>query len=121
MTNLIEEIEKSQMKKDGVPSVSVGDTVCVSKVIVEGKKQRIQKYEGLVIGIQGRYSKKRINIRKFVDKIGVEKSFLIHSPLVKDIKVVSKGKVRRAKLNYLRERVGSRATKVKKKITNATT
>ena len=118
MAILIDEFEKSQMKRSGLPSISVGDKVSISKVIVEGKKKRIQKFEGIIIGIQGKLSKKKINIRKVVDKVGVEKAFLLHSPLVKDIKIISKGKVRRANLNYLRQRIGSKATKVKTKVSN---
>ncbi len=112
MSQIIEKIEKDQMKKN-LPSISVGDTVVVSKEIVEGEKKRIQKFQGLIIKMQNRYSKKTIVVRKFVDKIGVEKSFLIHSPLVKEIKVLKKGKVRRARLYYLRDRLGKKAITVK--------
>ena len=112
MSQIIEAIEKKE-KKSNLPSISVGDTVIVSKEIVEGKKKRIQKFEGLVIKKQNSNIRATIVLRKFVDKIGVEKSFLIHSPLVKKIDVISKGKVRRAKLYYLRDRLGKSATKVK--------
>ena len=108
---LVEDFEKSQMTKD-VPAISVGDTVIVHKVISEGKKQRIQKYEGIVISIQNSRSKKSITVRKIVDKIGVEKTFLIYSSLVPKIEVKKKGKPKRAKLYYLRERTGKKATYV---------
>lgn len=109
---LIQDIEKSQMKPN-VQKVNVGDKVRVSKLIVEGKKKRIQNYEGLIIKNQHSLSRESITVRKMVDGIGVEKSFLLHSPLVTEIKVVKRGKVRRARLNYLRNRVGSKATRVK--------
>lgn len=109
---LIEKIEKEQMKQN-VADFKVGDTIRVSKVIVEGKKKRIQKFEGLVTKIQGRNSRLRFTVRRVIDKIGVEKTYLLHSDLVPEIEILSKGKVRRAKLHYLRERIGSKATRVK--------
>jgi large subunit ribosomal protein L19 len=112
MSKIIEKIEKNEMRKDAA-FVHVGDTVNVSKVIVEGKKKRIQKFEGIVIKKQGRLSRESITVRKIVDKIGVEKSYLIHSPLVPSLTVVKKGKVRRARLHYLRDRIGTSATRVK--------
>ena len=112
MTNIIDEFEKKGMKSN-LPSVSVGDTVSIAKEIVEGKKKRIQKFQGIVIKMGGQKSKKSVTIRKISDKIGVEKSFLLHSPTVKDVEVKSKGKVRRAKLYYLRDRIGKKATRVK--------
>ena len=112
MSRIIEEFENKQ-KKSRLPSFSVGDTVVVSKEIVEGKKKRIQKFEGLVIKMQNKSVRQTMVVRKLVDNVGVEKSFLVHSPLVKDIKVVNRGKVRRSRLYYLRDRIGKRATKVK--------
>jgi large subunit ribosomal protein L19 len=112
MSLIIDKIEKQQMKKN-TPAVSVGDTVVVSKEIIEGAKKRIQKFQGLVIKMQNRYAKKTIVVRKFVGKIGVEKSFLIHSPLVTNVEIIKKGKVRRAKLYYLRDRLGKKAVTVK--------
>jgi large subunit ribosomal protein L19 len=111
---LITEIEKSQMK-DNVPSLNVGDTVRVAKLIVEGKKQRTQYYEGLIVKIANKYSRESITVRKICDGIGIEKSFLLHSPLVTEINVIKCGKVRRARLNYLRNRIGVKATRVKTK------
>lgn len=112
MSQIIEEIEKAQMKET-VPELNVGDTVNVSKIIVEGEKKRTQKFEGLIVKIQGRYSRTRFTVRKIIGKIGVEKTFLLHSELVPEIVVLKRGKVRRAKLNYLRERIGIKANRVK--------
>ena len=110
--SIIEEIEKKMMKKD-LPSVNVGDTVVISQEIVEGKKKRIQKFEGVVIKRQNTRQRTSVTLRKIVDKIGVEKSFMLYLPLVKNIEVTRKGKVRRARLFYLRDRVGKKATRVK--------
>ncbi|MDA1353226.1 MAG: 50S ribosomal protein L19 [bacterium] len=112
MSLTIQEIEKDQMKKN-VPSVSEGDTVVVSKIITEGKKSRIQKYEGVVLKKQNTRSRTQITVRKVVDKIGVEKTFLLHSPLVEKIEVIKRGKTRRARLYYLRKRTGKKATRIK--------
>ena len=110
----IEEFEKSQMK-ESLPEINVGDTVIVDKVIVEGKKKRIQKFEGTVILRTGIRSRDSIVVRKVVDGIGVEKTYLLHSSLVSNVTVKRKGKVRRARLYYLRDRIGSKATRIKAK------
>jgi large subunit ribosomal protein L19 len=112
MSTIIEAIEKKQMKEN-VPDLFVGDTVSVSKVIIEGKKQRIQKYEGVIVGIQGIRSRLSFTVRKIVDGIGVEKTYLLHSELVPEVKVIKRAKVRRARLNYLRSRIGTKATRLK--------
>ncbi len=115
MTNpIILEIEKSQMKENTI-ELNVGDKVKIDYLITEGKKQRIQPYEGTIIEKKGANSRLAITVRKVVDKIGVEKTFLIHSPNVANIKVLKRGKVRRAKLFYLRDRLGEKATTVKTK------
>jgi large subunit ribosomal protein L19 len=111
---LITEIEKSQMKEE-IPALKVGDTVRVANLINEGKKQRTQYYEGLIIKIQNKYSRQSITVRKICDGVGIEKSFLVHSPLVKDIAIIKQGIVRRARLHYLRNRIGVKATRVKTK------
>jgi len=110
----IEEFEKSQIAQNEFPEVSVGDTVIVHKEISEGKKTRIQRFQGLIIKKTGQHSRVSITLRKIVDGIGVEKSFLTSSPLLKNIEVVSRGKGRRARLNYLRDRKGKAALRVKK-------
>lgn len=113
MNNIIAEIEKKQ-KKTNLPSINIGDTVIVSKEITEGKKSRIQKTEGIVVKKQGgNSSRASIVVRKLVDSIGMEKSFLIHSPLITSIEVTRRGKVRRARLFYLRDRIGKKATRIK--------
>ena len=111
---LIEAIEKDQMKESAA-DIQVGDTVRVSQLIVEGKKQRTQRYEGVVIKVQNARSRQRFTVRKIVDKIGVEKAFMTHSPLVQDIEIVKRASVRRARLFYLRDRVGTKATRLKTK------
>jgi large subunit ribosomal protein L19 len=111
----IMEIEREQLKK-GVPSFKVGDTVKVFAKISEGGKERIQSFEGIVIKRQNGEHRETFTVRKLVMGIGVERTFPIHSPRVDDIKIVKKGKVRRAKLYYLRERVGSKATKVEEAV-----
>ena len=107
----IVEFEKSQMTDNAV-DVQVGDTVVVHKVIVEGKKKRIQRFQGTVIKLQGTLSRKSFTVRKIIEGVGVEKSFLLHSPLVPEIKIIKRAKVRRAKLYYLRDRVGARANRL---------
>ena len=109
---IIDQFEKSQMRDD-IPHIQIGDTVKIGKTIVEGKKSRIQYFQGTVIKMQGRLSTQSVTLRAVMDKIGVEKSFLLHSPSNKSIEVVVPGKVRRSKLYYLRDRVGTRATKIK--------
>ncbi len=112
---LIREIEASELKQEAIPEVHVGDTVVVSTTIIEGKKKRTQRYEGVVVKIQGDKNRHAFTVRRVIDRIGVEKSFLFHSPLVSEVKVTKRGKVRRARLNYLRERIGVRANRVKTK------
>jgi large subunit ribosomal protein L19 len=112
MSKTIIEFEKSQEKKS-LPSVQVGDTINVSKVIIEGKKKRIQKFEGTVVKLQGSSSRRSVTIRKIIGGVGVEKSFLLHSPLLSDIKTIRRSKVRRAKLYYLRDRIGAKANRLK--------
>lgn len=114
MSQYIEEFEKKQVVENDYPEVTVGDTVILHKEISEGKKTRIQRFQGLIIKKTGQYSRVSITLRKIVDGIGVEKSFIITSPLVKNIELVSKGKGRRARLNYLRDRKGKAALRVKK-------
>jgi len=112
--NIIEEIEKQALKQQ-LPSLHVGDKVRVANLIKEGKKERTQFYEGIIIAMKNGLSRRCITVRKIVDSIGVEKTFLLHSPLVTEIKIVKQGKVRRAKLFYLRNRIGSRATAIKER------
>jgi len=111
----IDAFEKSQLKKD-VPQFNIGDTVIVHKVIVEGKKQRTQRFQGTVIKRQGSLSRQSFTVRKTISGVGVEKLFLLHSPLVLKVEVIKKASVRRAKLYYLRDRVGAKANRLKVKV-----
>lgn len=113
MNEKIAKIEKQNMKAS-VPEFNVGDTVKVDVRVIEGKRERIQVFEGTVLKIQGTGSRKTFTVRKISSGIGVERTFPIHSPKIENITVVRQGKVRRAKLNYLRDRVG-KAAKVKEK------
>ena len=111
MKDYIAEIENAQ-KKEQLPEFGVGDTVKVSAKIIEGTRERIQVFEGTVIKVQGTGLRKTFTVRKLANGVGVEKTWPLHSPNVADVKVVRYGKVRRAKLFYLRERTG-KATRVK--------
>lgn len=112
--NRIDEITKDQLKEE-VPSFGTGDTVKVHVKIVEGGKERIQVFQGTVICQQGEGISKTFTVRKISHKVGTERIFPLHSPSIARVEIVSHGKVRRAKLYYLRERTG-KATKVKRKI-----
>ncbi|MCM1282670.1 MAG: 50S ribosomal protein L19 [Muribaculaceae bacterium] len=110
-TEIIRNIEAEQMKKE-VPEFSVGDTVKVYGKIKEGNRERIQVFEGTVIKKQGGSNRTTFTVRKISGGVGVEKTWPLHSPNVENVEVVRRGKVRRAKLYYLRDRVG-KAAKVK--------
>lgn len=106
--NLIDIIEKENLKKN-VPSFEVGDTVKVFVKVVEGDKERLQAYEGVVIARKNGSIRESFTVRRISNGIGVERTFPLHSPRIDKIEVVRKGKVRRAKLYYLRERTGKSA------------
>ena len=112
-SDLIKAFEEAQQKKE-LPEIYVGDTVRVGVRISEGNKERVQPYEGVVIAKRHGGINKTITVRRIFQGIGVERIFLVHSPQVASIKVERRGKVRRAKLFYLRERVG-KATRVKQR------
>ena len=114
MNEIIKEIEQAQLKET-VDSFKVGDTVRVHGKIKEGNRERIQIFEGTVLKIQGGSNRETFTVRKISNGVGVEKTFPIHSPNVVKVDVVRVGKVRRAKLYYLRDRVG-KASKVKEQI-----
>lgn len=114
MSNIIKEIEAAQMK-ESVEQFAVGDTVRVHGKIKEGNRERIQVFEGTVIKRQGGSNRETFTVRKNSNGVGVEKTWPLHSPNVEKIEVVRRGKVRRAKLFYLRDRVGKSA-KVKELI-----
>ena len=106
--DIIKSIEHEQLKAK-IPDLKVGNTVRVHVRIKEGNKERIQVFEGIIIKVQGAGVNKTFTVRKISYGVGVEKTFLIHSPLVEKVEVVRVGKARRAKLFYLRDRVGKAA------------
>lgn len=108
MNEIIKEIEAAQVKED-IPKFHVGDTVKVYGKIKEGNRERIQIFEGTVLKMQGGSNRATFTVRKVSNGVGVEKTWPLHSPNVEKVEVVRLGKVRRAKLTYLRQRVGKRA------------
>ncbi len=113
MNDIIKKIEDEQLRE--VAQFNIGDTVRVHNKIKEGNRERIQVFEGIVIKRQGGGNRETFTVRKNSNGVGVEKTWPIHTPLIEKIEVVRKGKVRRAKLFYLRDRVGKKA-KVKELI-----
>ena len=107
MSNVIESIERAQMRK--VPRFKAGDTVRVHFQVIEGARRRVQVYEGIVIKRQGSGARETFTVRKQSFGVGVERTFPLHSPKIEKIEVAARGDVRRAKLYYLRGRVGKRA------------
>jgi large subunit ribosomal protein L19 len=108
MNEIIREIEAAQLKAE-VPAFETGDTVRVYGKIKEGNRERVQVFEGVVLKKQGGSNRATFTVRKSSNGVGVEKTWPLHSPNVEKVEVVRKGKVRRAKLNYLRDRVGKSA------------
>ncbi|MDD7214692.1 MAG: 50S ribosomal protein L19 [Clostridia bacterium] len=106
--NIIDQIEKENLKST-VPAFNVGDTVKVSFKVIEGTKERIQAFEGIVIAKKNSGIRETFTVRRLSYGIGVERTFPVHSPKVADVKVVKRGKVRRAKLYYLRDLTGKAA------------
>lgn len=109
--DLITMIENEQLKSD-IPDFNVGDTVRVYAKVVEGARERLQAFEGFVLKIQGGGLSKTFTVRRVAYGVGVERTFPIHSPRIDRIEIIRRGKVRRAKLNYMRKRVG-KAAKIK--------
>ena len=108
MNDYIKNLEASQMK-ESVDEFNVGDTVKVHNRIKEGNKERIQIFEGTVVKRQGGSNRETFTVRKISNGVGVEKTWPLHSPNVEKVEVIRRGKVRRAKLFYLRDRVGKKA------------
>ena len=106
--DLIENIEKNYLKED-LPKFKSGDTVKVNVKVSEGNRERIQSFEGIIIAVNGVGINKTITVRKMSFGVGVERIFPVHAPIVDSLEVVRKGKVRRSKLYYLRDRVGKSA------------
>ncbi|HBU11731.1 MAG TPA: 50S ribosomal protein L19 [Clostridiales bacterium] len=113
MNDMIKAIEAQQLKTD-LPTLKIGDTVKVNVKVVEGSRERIQVFEGYLIAQRGGGISETITVRRVSYGIGVERTFPIHSPRIDSIQVVRHGKVRRAKLYYLRDRVG-KAAKIREK------
>lgn len=111
--DIIKMLEDEQLRSD-MPVFNVGDTVQVHYKVVEGTRERVQVYEGTVIKIQGGGARKTFTVRRLSYGVGVERTFPFHSPRIEKLVVTRKGKVRRAKLFYLRDRLG-KAAKVKEK------
>ena len=114
MSNIIKALEEEQMKKD-LPNFAPGDTVVVQVKVKEGERERLQAFEGVVIGIRNRGLHSAFTVRKISNGDGVERTFQTHSPMVDSIEVKRRGAVRRAKLYYLRERSGKSA-RIKEKL-----
>lgn len=108
MNEIIREIEAAQLK-EAAPEFNVGDTVKVYGKIKEGTRERIQIFEGTVLKKQGGSNRATFTVRKSSNGVGVEKTWPLHSPNVERVEVIRRGKVRRAKLNYLRDRIGKKA------------
>ena len=111
---ILEALEKRQLRKTAIPDFKVGDTLKVSVLIKEGEKERAQAFEGVVIRKTGAGNRASFTVRKVSYGVGVERTFPVHSPVVAKIEPVTRGAVRRAKLYYLRDRVG-KAAKIKEK------
>ncbi len=112
MQDLLKRIEEKHLKAKE-PQFDVGDTVKVKVLIREGKKERVQAFEGLVISIKGGGINKTFTVRRIFQNIGIERTFMVHSPKVQEVKVIRQGKTRRAKLYYLRKLIGNKATRLK--------
>ena len=114
--NLIQTLEQEEIARLGktIPDFAPGDTVVVSVNVVEGNRKRVQAYEGVVIAKRHGGLNETITVRRIFQGVGVERVFMLHSPQVASVKVERRGKVRRAKLFYLRDRVG-KATRVKQR------
>ena len=108
MNPIIKEIESEQLRSD-IPNFRVGDTICVYVKIIEGSRERIQMFEGAVIKRQNGGLRETFTVRRFAHGVGVEKTWPLHSPKIDKIVVVRRGRVRRAKLYYLRDRIGKSA------------
>ena len=114
MSDIIRELEKEQLRS-ALPKLEIGDTVRVYVKVVEGNRERLQNFEGIVIKMQGGGIRKTFTVRRISYGVGVERTFPYHSPRIGRIEVVRHGVVRRAKLYYLRERTG-KAAKIKERI-----
>ncbi len=113
----VEELDKDITTEEKIPDFKVGDTIRVSYKIIEGEKVRTQPYQGIVIAKKGSGMSKTFTVRKIgADSIGVERIFPLFSPNIEKVNIMKRGKVRRAKLYYLRDRIGRKATRIKEKV-----
>jgi large subunit ribosomal protein L19 len=112
--NTIDVVERPHLRDD-LPDFRAGDTVRVHVRVVEGERERVQMFEGIVIRRRGSKLSETFTVRKISFGVGVERTFPVHSPMLSKIEVLSRGHVRRAKLYYLRSRVGKKATKIKER------
>lgn len=112
--DLIRTLEQENMNKDQV-AFNTGDTVKVHVKVKEGTRERIQVFEGIVIKRQGGGIRETFTVRRIASGVGVERTFPVHSPKIEKVQVVKRGKVRRAKLHYIRDRIGKAAFKIKEK------
>lgn len=112
--SLIRELEQEQVKPDQ-PKFRTGDTLRVHLKVKEGNRERIQIFEGVVIRHQDGLLNERFTVRRVTNGVGVERIFLLHSPMIDKVEVIRLGKVRRARLYYLRSRIGARATRIKER------
>ena len=114
MSKIIDQIENEQLQNDKIPDFGPGDTVVVQVKVKEGTRERLQAYEGVVIARKGGGVRESFTVRKVSFGVGVERIFPVHAPIIQKIEVLRRGDVRRAKLYYLRDRVG-KATRIKEK------
>ena len=112
--NTLNQVENARLRDD-IPDFAPGDNVKVHVRVLEGGRERIQLFEGVVIGRSGGGLRETFTVRKGSFGVGVERIFPIHAPIISKLEVTRKGKVRRAKLYYLRDRIGSKATRIKEK------
>ncbi len=118
MHAVVREVEKTVLKED-IPAFNVGDAVRVEIEITEGKRKRAQPFEGIVIARKGSGARETFTLRRIASGVGVERTFLLHSPRLAKIEVVRRGRVRRAKLYYLRRKVGKKARVKERRVRRA--
>ena len=112
--NRVKNIIEDQLKTD-LPDFNSGDTISIDVRVIEGGKERLQKFKGIVVSRKGSDISETFTVRKISGGIGVERIFPVHSPMIRKIELIQRGKVRRAKLNYLRKLTGAKATKITEK------